>query len=224
MSSEALVVRRATVDDLAQLRTLWSLAQFAALEQEKRLTEFQVVLDAQGQFLGAVGLHIAGKSGHIHHVCFTQAVLSDRLLPLIWDRLKTIANNHALTRLWTQAGHPFWKQSGFGESTPEQKGKLPAAFGDPQAPWSSLQLRDELAPALSLDNEFELFQQAERDSTAKLFQQAKVVKVIATIVASLVFLLVIFAILSIFSGMPKTGEVQGQPDPRHGRSSGPKGR
>ena len=44
-----LHIRRATVDDLPALRSLWAAARLPADELENRLTEFQVVEDA-GRF------------------------------------------------------------------------------------------------------------------------------------------------------------------------------
>ena len=56
MTPVAYHVRRATVDDLAQLRVLWHAMGYPLAELERQLTEFQVALDTEGRVVGAVGL------------------------------------------------------------------------------------------------------------------------------------------------------------------------
>jgi len=58
MNFGQLDIRRATVDDLPALKSLWVVAQLPADELEKRLTEFQIVT-ANGNFAGAVAVQIA---------------------------------------------------------------------------------------------------------------------------------------------------------------------
>ena len=44
-------VRRATLDDLPALKPLWESMRFSVEDLEKRLTEFQVAENAQGEIV-----------------------------------------------------------------------------------------------------------------------------------------------------------------------------
>ena len=61
MSSSPYRVRRATLDDIRQLTTLWQSMQFPVEDLAKRVTEFQVAEDASGNVLGAVGLQSTSR-------------------------------------------------------------------------------------------------------------------------------------------------------------------
>ncbi len=56
MNFASLRVRRATVDDFAALKMIWAAMRLSPDELEKRLTEFQVVQNAEGEVVvGAPG-------------------------------------------------------------------------------------------------------------------------------------------------------------------------
>ena len=63
-------------------------------------------------------------------------------------------------------------------------------MGD-QRPWTFYQLRAEGAAPVSLDKEVAMFREAERERTEKIFRQARVLKVIAALIAVAVLGLVI---------------------------------
>jgi hypothetical protein len=65
--------------------------------------------------------------------------------------------------------------------------KLPTSFGDSLAGWRTLQLRDEAAISHSLDQEFELFRITEKENTEKLIRKAKALRMIATVIAVILF-------------------------------------
>ena len=69
--------------------------------------------------------------------------------------------------------------------------KLPEAFGPQGSGWLSLQLKNESASPISIEKEFALFKEAEKERTEKLFQQARFLKGLATVLAVVLFLLVI---------------------------------
>ena len=60
-----LRVRRATLDDLVTLREIWFSMRLPADELEKHLKEFQVVEDAEGNVLGAVGIRFSKQSARL---------------------------------------------------------------------------------------------------------------------------------------------------------------
>jgi len=186
MDVSSLVVRRATVDDLPQLIELWRQERLPWQELEKRVTEFQVADDGTGTVFGAVGLKIAHHEGQLHSEVFRQWELADQLRARFWQRVDTLAHNHALVRLWTQLSAPFWHGYGFQPPTVEILEKFPPVFGDHSGAWTVLTLRAE-PPPVDVEKEFNLFQEAERARTEKAFAQARLLKKIAIILAVLLF-------------------------------------
>jgi len=176
MNNPAYTVRRATVDDLGGLKLLWERARFQVLDLERRLTDFQLIVSDAGDLIGAMGLHIDGKQGRLHSGAFTQPELEEQFGLQLWERIQTVARNHGLVRLWTQDSGPFWQQAGFAETSPETHKKLPANFGDAQARWLMLQLKEENAATLSVEHEFELFQTSQKEETEKLLRLGRTMK------------------------------------------------
>jgi N-acetylglutamate synthase-like GNAT family acetyltransferase len=189
MSLPEFVVRRATVDDLAGLQILWERARLQVLDLEKHLTEFQLAVSWEGDLVGAIGLRVQGKDGLLHSEAFTRPETEDQYRPAIWERVRNLARNHGLVRVWTLEQAPFWHQTGFAEVSAEELKKLPAALGAPHSRWLALQLREDAAVSLSLEQEFELFQQASRAGTEEVLAQARKLKLLANIIAAVVFVL-----------------------------------
>lgn len=180
MQPPSPVIRRATLDDLPALKQLWAQAQLPLAEEERHLTEFQVVVASDGRLVGAAGLHLRGKHGKLHSEAFVHPEQEDAFRPALWERLRSVARNHGLVRLWTLEPAPFWhREAGFHPAADEERKKLPAEFGDPHAAWQTLPLRDESLDAVSLEREFELFQQAEKAATERVFRQASRLRVLA---------------------------------------------
>jgi N-acetylglutamate synthase-like GNAT family acetyltransferase len=119
-------VRRAVVDDLGPLAELWRAAHMRGESLEKQFTDFQVAEDGAGRLQAAVALQISGPSGRIHSEAIADFALADTLRPLLWERLRAVAQNHGLFRLWTQESAPFWKKdAGFAPASKEAKEKFP---------------------------------------------------------------------------------------------------
>jgi N-acetylglutamate synthase-like GNAT family acetyltransferase len=183
MTPPEFSVRRATVEDLGGLKQLWERSGLQVLDLEKRLTEFQLAITPAGDLLGAFGLRIAGKEGQLHSEAFTQPERAEALRPAFGERLRSLARNHGLVRLWTREEAPFWLHEGFSEAEAELLKKLPPPFGDSRHHWLALQLRDEAVPPLSLEHEFEIFQQASRADTEEVMAQARKLRTAATVIA-----------------------------------------
>jgi N-acetylglutamate synthase-like GNAT family acetyltransferase len=208
MNSATHRVRRATLDDLPKLINLWRRENLPWNELEKRFTEFQVAETADGAIVGAIGLQIGEHQGRMHSEAFDSYEHVDTVRGLFWERLRSVALNHGLYRVWTLERSPYWSRSVFEPASAEMLPKLPAAFGNPQGgPWLVTQLREEVAPPISLDKEFALFRDAERERTERLFQQARVMKVIATILALVLFVGLIGGAIYFF----KVTQHQGRP-------------
>ena len=201
MMTQALQVRRATIEDLPQLVELWKTEQLPVQSLEKHFKEFQVVEEG-GKLTGAVALLVTGGDGLLHSEVFAHPEQADSLREKLWERARMIAANHGLFRLWTQMAAPYWKAA-FGEPPPEMLAKLPAAFPQEDKPWFFVQLKDEAAVAVSLDKEFALFREAEREHTDKLFRQARLLKTLAVVLGIGVFALVVIWAVMFFKAQQR---------------------
>jgi N-acetylglutamate synthase-like GNAT family acetyltransferase len=199
MSTPQLQVRRATIDDLPKLAPLWREENLPADELEKRFKEFQVVEDENREVLGAIGLQIADQQGRLHSEVFVHAEQADMLRQKLWERVQILANNFGLVRVWTQLHTPFWHSNGFAPAGGDVLAKLPGAFIVDPGPWRFVQLREEVASGMSLDKEFAMFKESERERTEQMFRQARVLKVVAFVLAGVVLILIAIFALKFFS-------------------------
>jgi hypothetical protein len=191
MESSNSRVRRATLDDLTPLTTLWKTMHFPHEELGKRITEFQLAESADGKLLGAVGLQLAERQGRVHSEAFFDFAHAEQLRPLLWERIQAVARNHGLLRLWTREQAPFWNHCGLQTADAEALQKLPALWQNEPAQWQTLKLRDELETVMSLDKEFALFMESEKQRTERAFHQARVLKVIAVVISLAILALVV---------------------------------
>jgi len=191
--------RRATVDDLAQLAELWQAAHLPAGTLDKQFTDFQVAEDDQGKLVAAIALHIEGSNGRVHSETFADFALTDELRPALWARLLTVAQNHGLFRVWTEEAAPWWKKdAGFSAPSDDILQKLPECFGPRQAAWMVLRLREETADPELLDKEIAMFKESERVKRETLMEKAKVLRIIGTLFAALVFLFALVMLYLLF--------------------------
>ena len=202
LSSANYRVRRATLDDIGQLTSLWQSMNLSPEDLGKRITEFQVVEEAEGKLVGALGLQIAERHGLLHSEAYTDFALTDSLRPLLWERVQAVAINHGLLRLWTQEQAPFWTHCGLVRANEETVSKLPASWQGRPGNWLSLKLKEEVQAVLSADKEFAVFMASEKERTQRAFQQARVVKFIATLIALALLGLVIVGGVVVFRHNP----------------------
>ena len=172
-------LRRATLEDLPELKGLWLLGRLPGEELEKRFTEFQIAVDGAGSLRAAVGLHIEKSQGLIHSEAFADYAEAVEIRPLVWDRIISVAKNHGLVRLWALPTNSFFRQQGMTEVDPARRVTLPASFGNPNADWLSLKLRDDLPAVFAPEKEFELFAADQKESTERMIKQAQVFKLLA---------------------------------------------
>jgi N-acetylglutamate synthase-like GNAT family acetyltransferase len=191
MNPPSYQVRRATVEDLPVLRLLWLEAQLPLLQPEKRLTEFQVVLNEKNQVLGAIGLQIKGHEGVMHSEVFLDPACTDDYREELWGRLQIVARNHSLVRLWTQEDAPYWHHIGFKPCDKELLQQLTEVFGEQEGHWSCHNLRADIALPKTLDQELAIFAEAQRQETTALLHKAKIWRHIATAIAVLFFAMVV---------------------------------
>ncbi len=185
MSASNFKVRRATLEDLAALKTLWESMRLPAGELEKRLTEFQLVEDTQGKIVGAMGFQILGRQGCLHSESFSDFSIADEVRPLVWQRLQSLAMNHGVFRVWTRENVPFWRRNGFQPPSAETLQKLPETWDRSLNGWLTLQLKDENVLA-SADREFAMFMEAEKARSERALDRARVLKKVIIVIAIIV--------------------------------------
>jgi len=199
MSLENYRVRRATTDDLDGLILLWKSAQLPANILDKRFTEFQVAEDDSGKLLGAIGLQVAGTEGRVHSETYADFGLTDRLRPLLWERISNVAMNHGLFRLWTNESAPFWKKEcGFTEPAADVLAKKPESFSETKFGWLVLQLREDRAAPSSIEAEFARFKAEENVRTGKIRERARLLKGVALGLSVLLFIFVVVGLFYLF--------------------------
>ena len=181
-----LQIRRATVDDLPALRSLWQSANLPADELENRLTEFQVV-ETGGTFAGALGVQMLRQHARIHSEDYTDFAIADAARELFGDRVQKLAANHGVFRLWTQETSPFWTHWGFHHATAETLARLPEEWRELTGRWLTLELKNEDAIKDALENKFAGFMNVEKQQTERVANQARTLRTIVTVAGFAIF-------------------------------------
>jgi N-acetylglutamate synthase-like GNAT family acetyltransferase len=180
-----LHVRRATVDDLNALKALWESMRLSPEILEPRLTEFQVVENADHELLGAIGILFAKPYGLLHSEGYTDFSIADEARQLFWERLQTLAANHGIFRLWTQERSPFWKTYGFQPPALEILERLPGEWQNEfTGAWLTHPLKDEDAITAALENhehQFASYRQAEVAETRRVQARARNIGTLLTV-------------------------------------------
>ena len=183
MSPQTLRIRRATVDDRAALKTIWASMRLPADELEKRLTEFQIVENAEGEVVGALGFQILRQHALLHNESYSDFAVADAARELFWDRLQKLAANHGVFRVWTQERSPFWKSFGFQPPGAEVLARLPQEWENEfTGGWLTLQLKNEAVISAALEKQFAPFMTEEKLETEKISEKAKTINTIITVV------------------------------------------
>ena len=176
-----LHIRRATVDDLPALKSLWLAARLSAEELENRLTEFHVV-ESHGTFAGAIGVQIARQHARVHSEDYTDFSVADAARELFWERLQKLAANHGIFRIWTQEKSPFWTHWGFQPAHAEALERLPEEWKNLEGRWLTLELKNEDAIKSALNNQFAGFMESEKKQTAEVAAKARKISVFFTVI------------------------------------------
>ena len=93
--------------------------------RDRFLTEFQVVTSPDGRILHCIGLLVDGDQALLHSEALPThpTVEPDACRSALWRRLRILARNQGISRIWTREDAEFWVISGY-ESIPESR--LPA--------------------------------------------------------------------------------------------------
>lgn len=188
MLPPGIVIRRATLDDLEGLRGLWREFTLPEHELERRFTEFQIAVDAQGWILAALALRFAGHEGQVHSHAVRRSDLADALSAGLWERTLALAEQHGAYRLWTRERGPFWGGAGFVPASNSGAGTAPDAFGG-GAQWLTLKLRDEPLKLIAAEEQLEAYLELERLKTDRMVRRGRFLKVLATGFAGGLFLI-----------------------------------
>jgi len=175
-----LHIRRATVDDLPALKSLWLAAQLPADKLKDHLTEFQVV-EADGKFAGALGVQIIRQHARLHSEDYSDFAVADAARELFWERIQKLAANHGVFRIWMIEDSPFWTRWGFQPASAETLARLPDEWKNLEGKWLTLELKNEDAINAALQNQFAGFMAAEKKSAAHLAERARQLKLFITI-------------------------------------------
>jgi N-acetylglutamate synthase-like GNAT family acetyltransferase len=204
MNPGQLRIRRATVDDLPALKSLWLAARLPADELESRLTEFQVA-ESGGHLAGALGVQIIRRHARLHSEDYVDFALADAARECFWARIQTLAANHGVFRVWTQETSPFWTRWGFQPATAETLKRLPEEWKTLEGGWLTLELKNEEAINAALENQFAGFMATEKKHTADVSAQAQKLRLAITIAGFAIF--IICAIIAVFLLLhrPQTG-------------------
>ncbi len=195
-------IRRATLDDLDQLTLLWQLVGLPTDELARRVTEFQVAVAPDGGIDALIGLQMVNKQGLIHTECFRDLSMATPLRPKFWERIQSLAMNHGLQRLWTLEQAAFWKNHGLMPADDTLIGTLPPAWRGASEGWLTLKLRDGLEQLASTNHEFAMFMAAEKERTARTIQGGKALKLVATVIAFALLIIVIAGLLMVAARNP----------------------
>jgi N-acetylglutamate synthase-like GNAT family acetyltransferase len=175
-----LHIRRATVDDLPALMSLWLAAQLPADKLKDRLTEFQIV-EADGKFAGALGVQIVRQHARLHSEDYADFAVADAARELFWERIQRLAANHGVFRVWMIEDSPFWIRWGFQPASAEILARLPDEWKNLEGKWLTLELKNEDAINAALKDQFAGFMDAEKKSSAHIAERARQLKLFITI-------------------------------------------
>jgi N-acetylglutamate synthase-like GNAT family acetyltransferase len=181
-SSPVLRVRRATFQDLNVLKSLWESMRLSPEELGKRLTEFQVVENADGQILGAIGIQFLKTYALLHSEGYSDFGVADAARQLFWERIQILAANHGVFRIWTQERSPFWKSFGFQPPGAEVLARLPGEWENEfDGGWLTFQLKDEEKITAALEKELAGFVASEKEKVARVSEKTRAINTIITI-------------------------------------------
>lgn len=185
MTATNLKVRRANVDDLPALRSLWLNMKWDAAALESRLTEFQIV-EHHGEFAGAIGVQLRQTSVLLHSEDYADFAVADAARELFWERIQKLASHHGAFRVWTQETSPFWTRWGFQPANEEILQRLPDEWKPLEGKWFTLELKNEDAIKAALGNQFAGFMASQKQQTKQVAAKARKITNLITVLGFLI--------------------------------------
>jgi len=185
--TNAFQARRATVEDVSQLRALWEMEGLPAAQFEKRFTDFHVAANDQGELAAALGLEIADNQGRLYGEAVAWPDSADELRARLWRRIEGVARSQTLVRVWTSLEAPFWKGVGFRKAPEDILAELPPAFEEGPGQWLFRPLRATGAADDEIDKQIAVLRAMSQAETEQLMERARVMKLIALGLITVVF-------------------------------------
>jgi N-acetylglutamate synthase-like GNAT family acetyltransferase len=195
MPLSSVTIRRATLEDIETLRGLWRECRLPEYDLERRFTEFQLAVDPHGWIMACLGLRFSGAHGQVHSLAVRRADLEADLIAALWERAMTLAHQHGAQRLWTQEHGEFWSSNGFHAATQPELGELPPLFGRRGERWLTLKIRDEPLKVIAAEEQLAAYLELERLRMDRLVRRGQFIKLLATAVAAVLFVLALAALL-----------------------------
>lgn len=162
--------RRAAVEDLAALQTLWQENGLPWEQLGGFLAEFQVAVDEDGLITAAVGLLIEGEHALLHTEAVRPNTDGDLARSALWRRVQIVARNQGVERIWTQEDAEYWATVGFAPVPPPLAERAPASFLKTSEEWRACDLLDPERAKAMIHEQLAILE-AERMQSAAAFQQ-----------------------------------------------------
>jgi N-acetylglutamate synthase-like GNAT family acetyltransferase len=182
MNRQTLHIRRATVDDRAALKTLWTSMRLPVDKLEKRLTEFQVAESSGGEVAGAIGIQFSRQHALLHSEGYSDFSIADATRQLFWERIQILAANHGVFRLWTLERSPFWISFGFQPPDPGTLARLPKEWENEfDRGWLTFQHKNEDVINAAFEKHFVGFMDSEKKKTDAVSEKTRTFNTAITI-------------------------------------------
>lgn len=162
--------RRAAVEDLAALQTLWQENGLPWEQLGGFLAEFQVAEDEDGLITAAIGLLIEGDHALLHTEAVRPNADADLARSALWRRVQIVARNQGVQRIWTQEDAEYWATAGFAPVPPPLVERAPASFLKSSEDWRACDLLDPERAKAMIHEQLAILE-AERMQSAAAFQQ-----------------------------------------------------
>ena len=128
--------------------------------------------------------------------------IGDRLRTLLWNRMQTIIQNHALERLWTTLNFPFWRELGFERAAAEEIQAMPAGFKKELGDWRVKILRAAIANA-AIEQEFARIKLLQQEEAARMKDRTRWLKRVAYGLATVAFILLMIWVITFIKVGPR---------------------
>ncbi len=190
--------RRANIDDLEVLSSLWERHDFDPILLEQRLTEFHIAEDESGELQAAVGIKVVDRQGLIHHECWSSGMTLHLRKELAVHALN-VCETMQVWRIWTCLKDTHWEEMGFDAAPQEIMDQLPPGFGDWRETWKFQKIKDDLASNTNLARQFEILKIENDESNVRLKKTGQIMKFAGYFIVTCIVIAVIFAAVSFFS-------------------------
>jgi len=203
MEPSQWTARRATLEDLPALETLWQRCGLPWEQLEKFFTEFQVIAGEDSAVHAALGLLVEGSDGLVHTEAIPPSDIDpDELRAVLWRRVQIVARNQGVQRLWTQEDAPYWVASGFSAPTPAIRTEVHASFLDADPGWKIFQLVDPDKASRLVQEQLAIWQASREQESGEFLNTISTVRNAAFLITGVIIAILMGMALYIFVRRP----------------------